>query len=214
MNLGPLNWLADEKALMAMLAANEVQGLALVAAVIFCETGLVILPFLPGDSLLFALGAFAGLGHRSPLAPMAAVLVAAIAGDGVNFVVARSRIGKWLLRRGWISDAHMTRTRAYFDRYGASTITIGRFVPVVRTVAPFVAGLTGMDPKRFVFFNVAGALAWTSLMVLGGFWLGRVPWVSGHLGVLSILIVAISLVPVGVQWWRARRLASAGKTRS
>lgn len=207
MTLGIFSWLTNEKALMAMLAAHEVQGLLLVAAVIFCETGLVLLPFLPGDSILFALGAFAALNGRSPLVPLAAIALAAIAGDGVNFLVGRSRVGRWIVRKGWISDANMKRTKDYFAQFGASTVTIGRFIPVVRTIAPFVAGLTGMDVRRFLVFNVAGGVAWTAAMILGGFWLGRIAWVRDHLTMLSIAIVAVSVVPVGVQWLRVRRSA-------
>ncbi len=204
MNLGPFSWLTDEKALMALLAAHELQGLLLVAAVIFCETGLVLLPFLPGDSVLFALGAFAALNGRSPLVALAAIVVAAIAGDSVNFLVGRSRAGQWIVHKGWISDANMKRTKDYFARFGASTVTIGRFVPIVRTIAPFVAGLTGMDLRRFLVFNIAGGLAWSATMILGGFWLGRIAWVRDHLSMLSLAIVAVSVIPVGVQRLRVR----------
>ena len=204
MTLGIFSWLTDEKALMALLAAHETQGLLLVAAVIFCETGLVLMPFLPGDSILFALGAFAALNGRSPLVPLAAIAAAAIAGDGVNFLVGRSRVGQWIVHKGWIGAANMQRTKDYFARFGASTVTIGRFVPIVRTIAPFVAGLTGMALRRFLVFNVAGGLAWTAAMILGGFWLGRIAWVRDHLSLLSLAIVAVSVIPVGVQWLRVR----------
>ncbi len=204
MTLGIFSWLTDEKALMALLAAHETQGLLLVAAVIFCETGLVLMPFLPGDSILFALGAFAALNGRSPLVPLAAIAAAAIAGDGVNFLVGRSRVGQWIVHKGWIGSANMQRTKDYFARFGASTVTIGRFVPIVRTIAPFVAGLTGMALRRFLVFNVAGGLAWTAAMILGGFWLGRIAWVRDHLSLLSLAIVAVSVIPVGVQWLRVR----------
>lgn len=199
-----LSLFTDEKAWMDLLAAHEVQGLLLVCAVIFCETGLVVLPFLPGDSILFALGAFAAVSHRSPLLPIAAVLVAAVAGDGANFLVGRSRVGRWLIDGHWIGEARLRQTRDYFDRYGASTVTIGRFVPVVRTIAPFLAGLTRMDPRRFLLFNVAGGVAWSGGVVLAGYWLGRIEWVGRHLGWLSVAIVAVSVVPVGIQWLRAR----------
>ncbi len=207
MTLGIFSWLTNEKAFMAMLAAHEVQGLLLVAAVIFCETGLVLLPFLPGDSILFALGAFATLNGRSPFVPLAAIAVAAIAGDSLNFFVGRSRIGQWIVHKGWISDANMKRTKDYFAQFGASTVTIGRFVPIVRTIAPFVAGLSGMDLRRFLIFNVAGGVAWTAAMILGGYWLGHIAWVRGHLTILSAAIVAVSVIPVGVQWLRVRRSA-------
>jgi len=119
------------------------------------------------------------------------------------------RVGQHIVRKGWISDANMKRTKQYFDRYGASTITIGRFVPVVRTIAPFVAGLTGMGVRRFLLFNVAGGVGWGSAMVLAGYWLGRVEWVGQHLPLLSVAIIAVSVVPIGVQWLRARRNAPA-----
>ncbi|MEP6502636.1 MAG: VTT domain-containing protein [Betaproteobacteria bacterium] len=205
MTLEDFRWITDEKALMALLAAHETQGLLLVAAVIFCETGLVILPFLPGDSILFALGAFAGLNGRSPLLPIAALATAAIVGDGVNYLLGRSRVGQWIVHKGWVGEARMRQTRDYFDRFGPSTVTIGRFVPIVRTIAPFVAGLTQMPAPRFFLFNIVGGLAWTGAMILGGFWLGRIAWVGEHLSLLSVAIVAVSVIPVGVQWWRARR---------
>ena len=207
MTPGLFSWLTDEKALMAMLAAHETEGLLLVALVIFCETGLVLLPFLPGDSILFALGAFAGLNNKTPLLPIAVLGAAAIAGDGVNYLLGRSRVGRWIVHKGWISEARLQQTKDYFDRFGPSTVTIGRFVPVVRTIAPFAAGLAGMAPMRFLLFNVAGGIAWTCAMILGGFWLGRVPWVSQHLSLLSLAIVAVSVVPVGFQWWRANKQA-------
>ena len=204
MTWGIFGWLTNEKDLMALLAAHELQGLLLVAAVIFCETGLVLLPFLPGDSILFALGAFAALNGHSPLLPIALMVGAAIAGDGVNFLIGRSRVGRWIERKGWISDANLQRTRDWFDRYGASTVTLGRFVPVVRTIAPFVAGLSGMDVRRFFLFNIAGGAAWAGAMVLAGYWLGRIAWVRDHMAILSLAIIAVSVVPVGIQWLRAR----------
>lgn len=212
MDLGPLNWLTDQDALKSLLSQHQIAGLALVGLVIFCETGLVVLPFLPGDSLLFALGALSALAHRSPIAPLAVVLLAAVAGDLANYLVGRSFVGRWLLERKWVGDEHMAQTRRWFDRYGAFTVTIGRFIPVVRTIAPFVAGLTHMAPGRFIAFNVAGALAWCCLMVMGGYWLGRIDWIAGHFQVVSLLIVAISVVPLAWQWWRARRDSTSTST--
>jgi len=209
MDLGPLNWLTDQDALMSLLSNNEIGGLALVGLVIFCETGLVVLPFLPGDSLLFGLGALVALAHRSPVAPLAVVLLAAISGDLVNYLIGKSLVGRWLLQRKWVSDKHMAQTRSYFDRYGAFTVTIGRFIPVVRTVAPFVAGLTEMPFKRFIVFNIAGAVAWCCLMLLGGYWLGRIAWIGEHFQVVSLIIIAISVVPLAWQWLRARRDSKA-----
>ena len=212
MDLGPLDWLTDQDALKSLLSQHEVGGLALVGLVIFCETGLVVLPFLPGDSLLFALGALSALAQRSPMAPLAVVLLAAICGDVVNYLVGRSFVGRWLSRRKWISDERMAKTRGYFDRYGAFTVTIGRFIPVVRTIAPFVAGLTRMPIGRFIAYNIAGAVAWCCLMVLGGYWLGRIDWISRHFQVASLLIIAISVVPLAWQWWRSGREEKAASS--
>ena len=212
MDLGPLDWLTDQDALKSLLSQHEVGGLALVGLVIFCETGLVVLPFLPGDSLLFALGALSALAQRSPMAPLAVVLLAAICGDVVNYLVGRSFVGRWLSRRKWISDERMARTRGYFDRYGAFTVTIGRFIPIVRTIAPFVAGLTRMPIGRFIAYNIAGAVAWCCLMVLGGYWLGRIDWISRHFQVASLLIIAISVVPLAWQWWRSGREEKAASS--
>ncbi len=212
MDLGPLDWLTDQDALKSLLSQHEVGGLALVGLVIFCETGLVVLPFLPGDSLLFALGALSALAQRSPMAPLAVVLLAAICGDVVNYLVGRSFVGRWLSRRKWISDERMAKTRGYFDRYGAFTVTIGRFIPIVRTIAPFVAGLTRMPIGRFIAYNIAGAVAWCCLMVLGGYWLGRIDWISRHFQVASLLIIAISVVPLAWQWWRSGREEKAASS--
>jgi membrane-associated protein len=98
----------------------------------------------------------------------------------------------------------MSQTRSYFERYGAAAVSIGRFIPVVRTIVPFVAGLTGMRPGRFIVFNIAGAVAWCCVMLLGGYWLGTVDWIAGHFQVVSLLIVAISIVPLVWQWLRRR----------
>lgn len=124
-------------------------------------------------------------------------------------MVGRSRLGRWIVRKRWIGDANMKRTTDWFDRRGASTVTIGRFVPIVRTIAPFVAGLIGMDVRRFFLFNIAGGVAWACAMVLGGYWLGRIDWIAQHLWLLSIAIVAISILPVGIEWLRARGKAAA-----
>ena len=184
---------------MAVFAQNRLLGACLIGAIIFVETGLVVMPFLPGDSILFGAGAYLGVSGQSPLPVIVIAAVAAIAGDAVNYSVGRSRVGQSLVSRGWVKPQHLDRARSYFERYGGMTITIARFVPIVRTVASFVAGLSEMNMRRFLAFNVAGGVLWCALMVSAGFWLGQVKWVHERLQWLSLIIVAVSLVPVAFQ---------------
>lgn len=206
--MGFLSWLLGDENLMSLLAENWRAGVWVVAAIIFCETGLVVLPFLPGDGLLFATGALLGAQGVAPWWPMGVITLAAILGDGLNYCIGRSALGRALLRRGWIKPAHLARTRRFFDRYGAPTITIGRFVPVVRTVAPFLAGMSGMCPRRFALYNVLGALIWCGGLLSIGYWLGDIPWVRANMLWLVLGIVAILLLPPAWQCWR---LARAGR---
>jgi membrane-associated protein len=191
-----LSWLGSDQGLMNLLASNWLWGLLIVAGIIFLETGLVILPFLPGDSLLFATGAFLGMNGIQPLWAVLLVTTAAILGDGVNYMIGHSAIGQSLIRRGWVKPHHLARTHEYFDRYGPITVTMGRFVPVVRTIAPFLAGLTGMCPRQFAAYNALGAVVWASALLMAGFWLGGIVWVREHVGMLSMGIVAASVIPV------------------
>ena len=172
LSTGLLAWLGNDHGLMNLMTQHWLLGVLVVAGVVFCETGLVVMPFLPGDSLLFATGAFLGMNGISPLTAVAIVTLAAFLGDTVNYRIGRSAWGQQLLRRGWIKSSHLAKARAWFDHWGAPTITIGRFVPVVRTVAPFVAGLTGMRARRFAIYNLLGSVLWCSGTLLAGSWLG------------------------------------------
>lgn len=193
---GILSWLFSEQQIMSMLAQNWIYGLLLVAAIVFVETGLVVFPFLPGDSLLFATGAFLGINGITPTSAVLLITLAAVLGDGTNYLIGRSLAGQRLVQRRLIKPQHLAKTRAYFDRFGASTVTIGRFVPIVRTVAPFLAGLSGMCPRRFALYNVAGAALWCPGLLLAGFYLGGLSWVRDHMSWLTLAIVAVSLLPV------------------
>jgi len=195
-SVGLLAWLSNDQGLMMTLSHNWLLGIAVVSAIIFCETGLVVLPFLPGDSLLFATGAFLGVSGISPVVAILLISLAAITGDSINFMIGRSRFGQLLLTRGWVKKHHLAKTRDFFDRYGGPTVTVGRFVPIVRTVAPFMAGLSGMDSRRFATYNVVGAVVWCTVLILAGVWLGKVPWVKDHLSWVSIGIVLVSILPV------------------
>jgi len=195
-SVGLLSWLSSDQGLMQQLANNWLLGIVIVAAIIFCETGLVILPFLPGDSLLFATGAFLGVSGIFPVVAIVVIALAAIAGDSLNYWIGRTSLGQFLLKRGWVKPSHLTQTRAYFDRYGGPTITIGRFIPVVRTIAPFMAGLCSMEFRRFTIYNIVGAIVWSASLILAGYWLGKVPWVKDHLSWVSMGIVVMSILPV------------------
>ncbi len=183
----------------------------LLFAIVFCETGLVVTPFLPGDSLLFAVGALAA----SDAAPIGAVeaslvlFVAAVLGDAVNY-----RIGKLVGPKVFARESsrllkreHMDRTRRFYAKYGGKTIVIARFVPIVRTFAPFVAGVGRMDYRRFAFFNVAGAILWVVGFVSAGYAFGNLPLVKQNFHIAILAIIALSLVPPAIEYVRARRSA-------
>ena len=189
-----------------LLAQNWVLGTLIIALIIFVETGLVIMPFLPGDSLLFAAGAFLGLAGIDPLTSIAIITAAAIAGDALNYTIGSS-VGARSWRTADGSSPRMERAREYFARFGAMTITVARFVPIVRTLAPFVAGLSQMPRGRFYAYNVVGGVVWCSSMMLAGYWLGSIPWVRANLHWVSVIIIGLSLIPVALQWLQVRRLA-------
>lgn len=193
---GLFSWFTSQQGLMNLLTQNWLIGVLGVAVIIFCETGLVVMPFLPGDSILFATGAFLGMSGIAPLGPVAILILAAVLGDGVNFLIGRSSLGQQLIVRGWIKPKHLNMTKTYFERYGAPTVSMGRFVPVVRTIAPFLAGLSGMCPKRFALYNATGAVLWCTGLVMAGYWLGGMVWVREHISALSLVIVALSVLPV------------------
>lgn len=173
-------------------------ALALVAAIVFAETGFVVTPFLPGDSLLFLTGATIAAAGFSVHGAVVVLVIAAIAGNTVNFIVGRSA-AHWLLPRlqgRWLRQSHLDMTRAYFARWGGATIVVSRFVPIVRTIAPFLAGAGDMPARRFSLYNLAGGLLWVTLFVYAGALLGSHPLVRRHLGLLAIGIVVMSVLPV------------------
>jgi membrane-associated protein len=186
---------------------------AILFAVVFCETGLVVTPFLPGDSLLFGAGALAAATPVLSLPWLLAVLfAAAVLGDTANYWIGR-RLGPWLVHREkplLIRQEHLDRTSAFFARYGGKTIVIARFVPIVRTFAPFVAGLGHMSYPRFMAFNVGGGLTWVLLCTVAGYLFGNLPVVKDNFSLVILGIIAVSLLPGVVEWWRERRRRAAG----
>lgn len=178
--------------------------------IVFCETGLVVTPFLPGDSLLFAAGTLAGASMLSYPLLCAVLLVAAILGDNVNF-----RIGKYVgppifqkdyrwLKRKYLEQAHL-----FYEKHGGKAIILARFIPIIRTFAPFVAGVAGMHQGRFLFFNITGGIIWVGGLVTAGFFLGSLPFVQENFSALVYLIIFVSVCPIlvegGKQFWQSRK---------
>lgn len=187
---------------------------ALLFGIVFCETGLVVTPFLPGDSLLFAVGALAA-SPGSPLSlPLLAVLLvaAAVLGDAVNYAIGK-RVGPRIFSRPssrLLNQEHLKRAQSFYERYGGKTIFLARFVPIIRTFAPFVAGIGRMSYRRFAAFNVVGGTVWVLLFLLAGYFFGNLPPVQKNFHYVVVAIVLLSLVPIAVEWVRARREARYG----
>jgi membrane-associated protein len=180
--------------------------------IVFWETGVVIWPFLPGDSLLFAAGAIAARpgSPLSILALLALIATAAFLGDTCNYWVGRFLGPRVLGRDGrFLKRKYLDKTRSFYDRYGAKTIVLARFVPIVRTFAPFVAGVGSMRYPRFIFYNLAGGLLWTVLLTGAGYLFGGLPWVRDNFGTVIIAIIIVSVLPMVVEFLRQRRRSAA-----
>ncbi len=174
---------------------------ALLFAIIFLETGLVVTPFLPGDSLLFAAGAFAALGAMNPYILFVTLVIAAILGDTVNYWIGRNLDGK-LFR---VKPEHLEKTRRFYETYGGKTIILARFVPIVRTVAPFVAGVGQMHYGRFFAYNVIGGVIWVGFFLLLGYFFGNIPVVKKNFSAAILLIIFISILPGIIEWCKSRK---------
>jgi membrane-associated protein len=196
-----------DKTLASLALAYGPWLYALLFAVIFAETGLVVFPFLPGDSLLFIAGTVVAMAGLNVHFLVAALILAAVSGDSVNHTVGRI-IGPKVFDKPdsrWFRQEHLRRTQAFYDKYGGVTIIIGRFVPIVRTFAPFLAGVAGMPYRKFVAFSLAGSTLWISSLVYAGYLFGNIPWVKNNLSLIVVGIVAVSLIPVASTWWREHR---------
>ncbi|MGH8150683.1 MAG: VTT domain-containing protein [Steroidobacteraceae bacterium] len=204
-----------DRYLTVLTAQYHTAVYALLFLIIFAETGLVVTPFLPGDSLLFATGALAAVDSSHTLTVpfiWALLAFAAVLGNTANYALGRALGPRAFTGRvRLLSASHLRRTEEFFRRYGAMTIVVSRFMPIVRTVAPFVAGIGRMAFVRFQAYNVAGALAWTALFIWGGYLFGNVPAVKAHFGLVTIAIIAISLLPAG--WAAVRARSAAAQSR-
>jgi membrane-associated protein len=180
----------------------------LLFVIVFCETGLVVTPFLPGDSLLFAAGAIAALGSLNVHQLVVLLCIAAIAGDTVNYWIG-AKVGPRAFRSEsrWLNQNHLRRTQEFYRRHGGKAIILSRFVPIVRTFAPFVAGIGAMDYGRFLRYNVLGGVVWVAGFVYLGYFFGNREFVKKNFSLVIVAIVLISVVPIVVEYFRARREA-------
>jgi membrane-associated protein len=179
---------------------------ALLFAIVFSETGLVVTPFLPGDSLLFTAGALASLGTLNVWVLFLLLSLGAVLGDTVNYW-----IGKKIGPRAFdgtvrfLKQEHLRKTEAFYEKHGKKTIILARFVPIVRTFAPFVAGVGSMTYGTFIAYNVVGGVAWVAICVFSGYFFGNIPIVKKNFSLVVLAIIGISVLPLLWEWWKARR---------
>jgi membrane-associated protein len=213
-----VRWLVDlflhlDRHLAQVIASYGGYTYGLLFVIVFLETGLVVTPILPGDSLLFAAGTFAALGSLNLWMVIGLLSVAAILGDTVNYA-----IGKYLgpkvfhyQKSRFFNPDHLRKTHAFFEKYGGKTIIIARFVPVVRTFAPFVAGIGAMTYARFLAYNVIGGVLWVCTCVFAGYFFGNLPVVKGNFSLAIIAIVLISIMPAVIEYIRHRRAQTSAR---
>ena len=201
---------------VATLAAQYGEWVyAILFLIIFAETGLVVCPFLPGDSILFIAGTVVAVADLNVHVLVIVLIAAAVLGDSVNYGVGHY-IGPKAFQRPdsrWFRQEYLRRTQAFYDKYGGVTIIIGRFVPIIRTFAPFLAGVAGMSYRRFLSYNLVGGCLWIGLLVYAGYLFGNIRWVKDNLSLIVIGIVVVSLIPAVSTFVRERRAAKAQGSR-
>jgi membrane-associated protein len=203
-----------DRYLLTLVSTYGTWAYLILFLIVFAETGLVVTPFLPGDSLLFAAGAIAAIGSLDVRIVIVVLIAAAIIGDAVNYGVGRLA-GARILRavetnprwRRWLNPAHVARAHDFFERHGGKAVVMARFVPIVRTFVPFVAGVAAMSYPSFAFYNIVGAVAWVGLCVGSGYVFGNVPIVQDNFSLVALGIVAVSMLPMLVEYLRHRRRA-------
>lgn len=209
-----VKWFIDfilhlDKHLVDLVQQYGTLSYAILFLIIFCETGLVVTPFLPGDSLLFALGALSAKGGLNLYLLFGLLTVAAILGDTVNYWIGH-KLGPRVFRSEssrWLNREHLERTHRFYEKYGGKTIIIARFMPIVRTFAPFVAGIGRMDYGKFLLYNVVGGVLWIGLFLVAGFWFGGLEIVRRNFTLVILAIIFISVLPAVIEYLRARRKA-------
>ncbi len=195
-----------DKYLDVLIKSSGIWIYVILFVIIFCETGLVVTPFLPGDSLLFACGTFAALGSLDISAVIILLSVSAVLGDTVNYWVG-SYVGPKVFHfegNRFFNRDHLMKTHEFYERHGGKTIIIARFIPIIRTFAPFVAGIGAMSYKRFIVYNIAGGISWILTFSLGGFYFGNIPAVKNNFTMVIMAIIIISVMPAVVEYFRQR----------
>lgn len=191
--------------LVEITAQYGVWSYAILFLIVFAETGLVVTPFLPGDSLLFAAGALSALGTLNIWVMMALLFVAAVLGDAVNYHIGKAMGPKVLSGRyRFLKKEYLDKTQAFYDKYGVKTIVIARFVPIVRTFAPFMAGVGNMNYGRFFTYNIIGAALWVLICCLAGYFFGNMPFVKKNFGLVVLGIIFVSVLPMAIEILRAK----------
>ncbi len=196
-----------DKHLSALIQSYGIWTYLILFAVIFCETGLVVFPFLPGDSLLFAAGSFASLGALKVTWLFMILSAAAVLGDTVNYWIGHA-LGPKVFRKEssrFFKREYLDRTHAFYEKYGGKTIIIARFVPIIRTFAPFVAGIGSMSYGKFLSYNVIGGVSWVAVFVFGGYFFGNIPIVRRNFTLVIIMIIIISMMPGLIEYIRHKR---------
>jgi len=202
-----------DKHLAVLVEHYGVWVYAILFLIIFSETGFVVTPFLPGDSLLFVAGGLAALGGMNLGILLGTLIAAAALGNMVNYQIGRfigPRVFQWQNSRIFNKSA-LLKTQLFYERHGGKTLVISRFLPLLRTFAPFVAGVGAMNYVRFLSFNLLGAVAWVVSLTLAGYFFANLPWVKTNLSLVIVGIIIVSLIPIAVGWWHERR-AKASKT--
>ena len=204
-----------DKYLPVIIKSFGIWAYVIVFLVLFCETGLVITPILPGDSLLFALGSFAALGALNIEVLLILLCIAAISGDTVNYAIGHIVGPKvFLYENGrFFKKEYLQKTREFYEKYGGITIIIARFIPIIRTFAPFVAGIGAMAYSKFILYNIFGGIAWVCLFLMGGYFFGNIPSVKNNFTLVVIVIIVISVLPGFIEFWRQRYNSARGKRR-
>lgn len=196
-----------DKYLVDLVTQYGVWTYAILFLIIFCETGLVVTPFLPGDSLLFAIGALSAKGGLNIYTVFILLSIAAIIGDTVNYWIGHLVGPKVFVKTNsrWLNRKHLERTHEFYERYGGKTIIIARFVPIIRTFAPFVAGIGAMTYSKFLLYNVVGGLVWIGGFLGAGYLFGNIPVIKRNFTLVIFAIIVISILPGVIEYLRARR---------